>query len=179
VDNINDNANLILEYITKNPGCHLRKIKNDLHLSIGTIQYHLNTLEKAGKIVSERFNLHRHYFASGIFKDNERNILKILNQDTARQILMLILERKYPTQTDIVQGVKISPPSVNWHIKRLVELGIILESKEGRFKRYQLAIDSNSIVNLLKNYYPNLWNRWSSKIAEVFLSLSMEPDRSD
>jgi predicted transcriptional regulator len=179
VSDINDNANLILRYIIENPGCHMRKIKNDLHFSIGTIQHHLNILEKSGKIVSERFNLHRHYFASGVFKDNERNILKILNQDTARQILMLILERKYPTQTDIVRGIKISAPSVNWHIKRLVELGIILESKEGRFKRYQLAIDSKSVVNLLKNYYPNLWNKWSSKIAELFLSLSMESDKTD
>jgi predicted transcriptional regulator len=179
VEKINDNEGVILKYINQNPGCHLRQLKRDLDLSMGTVQYHLNSLEKLGKIVSERFNLHRHYFASGIFKDNEKNILKILNQDTARQILMYIVERKYPNQTDIVNNIKISPASVNWHIKRLLELGIIVESKEGRFKKYQLAIGSSIIVNLLKNYYPNLWNRWSSRIAEVFLSLSMESDQTD
>jgi hypothetical protein len=25
---------------------------------------------------------------------------------------------------------------------------------------------------LMKNYYPNIWNIWSSRVAETFLSLS-------
>ena len=96
MDELSDNTGRVLQYIQQNPGCHLRQIKRELDMSMGTVQYHLNLLEKMGRVASERQNLHRFYFPIGIFESNERNVLKILNQDTAREILMLILERKNP-----------------------------------------------------------------------------------
>jgi len=141
---------------------------------MGTVQYHLNLLEKNGRITSERHNLHRFYFPVGIFKESERNVLKILSQETAREILMLIIERKEPSQTDIVNTVRISAASVNWHIKRLIELGIIKETKEGKFKKYKMIADATYVIKLLKIYHPNIWNNWSNKLAEMFLSLSVE-----
>ena len=172
-DEPNSNTTRVLQFIQENPGCHLRQIKRELEMSMGTIQYHLNLLDKQGKVSSERHNLHKYYFPIGLFEQNEKDILKILNQDTAREILLIILEKK-PTQTDIANTIKISSASVNWHIKRLVELGLILEQKEGKFKRYTLGIDSKHIVSLMKNYHPNIWNKWSNRLAEMFLSLSKE-----
>jgi len=172
-DESNSNTIRVLQYIQENPGCHLRKIKRELDMSMGTIQYHLILLEKQGKVSSERQNLHKYYFPIGLFEQNEKDILKILNQETAREILLVILEQK-PTQTDIANIIKISGASVNWHIKRLVELGLILEQKDGKFKRYTLGIDSKNIVSLMKNYHPNIWNKWSNRLAEMFLSLSKE-----
>ncbi|MFB5598206.1 MAG: winged helix-turn-helix transcriptional regulator [Nitrosopumilaceae archaeon] len=170
----NSNTIRVLQYIQENPACHLRQIKRKLGMSMGTIQYHLNLLEKQGKVTSERHNLHKYYFPIGLFEQNEKDILKILNQETAREILLLILESKNPTQTDIANSIKISSASVNWHIKRLIRLGLILEQKDGKFKRYKLGIDAKHIVSLMKNYHPNMWNGWSSRLAEMFLSLSKE-----
>ena len=174
---MNDESNVnfirVLQYIQNNPGCHLRQIKKELTMSMGTIQYHLNLLEKQGKISSERKNLHKHYFPIGLFEQNEKDILKILNQETTRNILLIILEKK-PTQTDIVNIMQISSASVNWHIKRLIELGLILEQKDGKFKRYTLGVDTKNIISLMKNYHPNIWSIWSSRLAEMFLSLSKE-----
>ena len=172
-DEPNSNTTRVLQFIQENPGCHLRQIKRELEMSMGTIQYHLNLLDKQGKVSSERHNLHKYYFPVGLFEQNEKDILKILNQDTAREILLVILEKK-PTQTDIANIIKISSASVNWHIKRLVELGLILEQKDGKFKRYTTGIDTKHIVSLMKNYHPNIWNRWSNRLAEMFLTLSKE-----
>ena len=146
-------------------------------MSMGTTQYHLNLLEKQGKVSSERHNLHRYYFPIGLFEQNQRDILKILNQETAREILLIILERKNPTQTDIADTIGLSSASVNWHIKRLIELGLILENKDGKFKRYSFGIDTKHIVYIMKNYHPNIWNKWSDRLAEMFLSLSKEDNQ--
>jgi predicted transcriptional regulator len=173
----NTNTIRVLQYIQENPGSHLRQIGRELTMSMGTIQYHLNLLEKQGKISSEKHNLHKYYFPIGLFEKNERDILKILNQETAREILLLILEKKNPTQTDIANTIQLSSASVNWHIKRLFELGLILEQKDGKFKRYTLRIDTKHIVSLMKNYHPNIWNRWSNRLAEMFLSLSKEDEQ--
>ena len=113
VDDLPNNTERILQFIQQNPGFHLRQIKRELNLSMGTIQYHLNQLEKNGKIISDRHTLQRHYFPIGTFGIIERNLLKILNQETTRDILMFIIEQKNPTQTNIVDYINISAPSVN------------------------------------------------------------------
>ena len=172
-DESNSNSIKVLQYIQNNPGCHLRQVKRELTMSMGTIQYHLNLLEKNGRISSERRNLYKHYFPIGLFEQNEKDILKILNQETAREILMIILEKK-PTQTDIANIIQISSASVNWHIRRLIDFGLILEQKDGKFKRYTLGVDSKNIISLMKNYHPNIWSIWSNRLAEMFLSLSKE-----
>jgi predicted transcriptional regulator len=177
-DETGSNTIRVLQYIQENPGSHLRQIKRELKMAMGTIQYHLNLLEKQGKVSSERHNLHKYYFPIGLFAQNERDVLKILNQETAREILLIILENKNPTQTDIAITIKISSASVNWHIKRLVELGMILEQKDGKYKRYALRIDSKHIISLMKNYHPNIWNKWSNRLAEMFLTLSKEEKAS-
>ena len=176
-DESNSNTIRVLQYIVENPASHLRQIKRELNMSMGTTQYHLNLLEKQGKVSSERHNLHRYYFPIGLFEQNQRDILKILNQETAREILLIILEKKNPTQTDIADTIGLSSASVNWHIKRLIELGLILENKDGKFKRYSFGIDTKHIVSLMKNYHPNIWNKWSDRLAEMFLSLSKEDNQ--
>jgi DNA-binding MarR family transcriptional regulator len=44
----------VLVYIQQNPGCHLRRIKNEIGMSMGSVQYQLFRLEKRGRITSIR-----------------------------------------------------------------------------------------------------------------------------
>jgi predicted transcriptional regulator len=168
----------ILRFIEENPSCHLRKIKKELDLAMGTVQYHLDRLEKAGRITSQKQGLHKHYFLIGAFEENEKQLLEVLSNETAREILMFIIEQKYPSQSEISKHIAISSPSVSWQIKRLQDYGVIEEIREGKFKRYKLHGDPKQFVALLKNYYPGIWNRWSSRLAEIFLSLSQGADQS-
>ncbi len=104
-----------------------------------------------------------------------KEILRILGQETTRQILMFIVEQKSPTQTDIVKSVGISAASVNWHMKRLIEFKLVEEIKEGKYKRYQLQdrkVSSKYIIALIRNYYPTIWEKWSDRLIEIFLSMS-------
>jgi predicted transcriptional regulator len=165
----------ILQFIQANPGCHLRKIKEMIHISQGTVQYHTDRLEKMGKISSTRSGLYKHYFPIGIFQKNEKEILQILGQETTRQIMMFIVEQQAPTQTDIVNSIGISASSVNWHMRRLVAFGLIEEIKEGKYKRYQLQdrkVSSKYITTLMRNYYPAIWEKWSDRLIDIFLSMS-------
>jgi predicted transcriptional regulator len=144
---------------------------------MGSVQYHAYQLQKSGKITSTRQGLYKLHFQSGVFQDHEMKIFQVLNQETPREILMFIIEQKNPTQTDIVNRLEISAPSINWHVRRLIDLDIIYEVKEGKYKRYTLRdnfIDSKYIAGLLKAHHPNLWNKWSNRLVEMFLSLSDE-----
>jgi predicted transcriptional regulator len=173
-DELEGTANMILETIRQNPGWHLRKIRQYMNISMGTAQYHLDRLEKMGKVSSTRNGIYRHYFPIGMFKENEQQIIKFLTQETAREIIMFIMEDRNPSQTDIVSRIKISSASISWHIRRLVDARLLQESKDGKFKRYKIHPDINSlyIAKLLQNYYPHTWNKWSNRLAEMFLAMS-------
>ena len=167
----------ILTFIQKNPGCYLRQIRNELSLSMGSVQYHAYQLQKSGKITSTREGLYKLHFQSGTYQDHEKLLFRVLNQETPREIILFIIDQKYPTQTDIVKRLGISAPSINWHVKRLIDLNLIDEVKDGKYKRYKLcdnSIDFRYIEELLSTHHPNLWNKWSNRLVEIFLSLSDE-----
>ena len=166
------NVEKVLHFIQENPGCHLRLIKRELEVSIGTVQYHLAKLEKMGKITANRYGLYKYYFPVGVFEQKQRHLLQILSQESTREILMFIIEQKNPTQKDIVRKIGISPAAVNWHIRRLIDLDIIYKIREGRCKRYQLDMDHKYVLGILKTYYPNIWDKWSNRLVELFLSFS-------
>jgi predicted transcriptional regulator len=168
----------ILQFIHENPSCHLRKIKKELGLAMGTVQYHLDKLEKAGRITAQKQGLHKYYFVIGAFEENEKQLLEVLSNETAREIVMFIVEQNYPSQTEISKHVGISSASVSWQIKRLQDSRIVDEVKEGKFKRYKLHGDSKQVIALLRNYYPDIWSRWSNRLAEMFLSLSQREQES-
>lgn len=166
------NTSNILAFIREHPGCHLRQIRNEMGISMGTAQYHLGRLEKAGKVASNRHAFYRYYFPAGLFQDNEKNLLEVLSHETARDIVMFIIEQKDPTQTEIAEKIGVSPASISWHVARLIQFQIISEIREGKFKRYRLQGDPKSLATLMRSYYPSLWDRWSNRLAEMFLSLS-------
>ena len=174
---LNSNKERILRFIQNNPGCYLRQIRNELDLSMGSVQYHSYQLQKVGKITSTRQGLYKLHFQSGTFQDHDKTLLQVLNQETPREIILLIIEQGNPTQTDVVKRLGISAPSINWHVRRLIDLNLIDEVREGKYKRYKLrddSIDSKYIEELLKTHHPTLWNKWSNRLAETFLSLSNE-----
>jgi predicted transcriptional regulator len=172
MDKSDDTVDKVLCFIQDNPGCHLRRIKREIGISMGTVQYHLHKLEKMGRVTSTRRGLYKYYFPSGLFRENEKEILEVLTHETARKILMFIIEQKSPTQTDIVNSVRISARSISWHVGRLIALKMIREIKDGKYKRYQLQDDAKDILTLLRSYYPSVWDKWSMRVVEMFLSLS-------
>lgn len=172
MDESDDTVDKVLSFIQDNPGCHLRRIKREIDISMGTVQYHLHKLEKMGRVTSTRRGLYKYYFPAGLFEENEKEILEVLTHETARKILMFIIEQKSPTQTDIVNSVRISARSISWHVGRLIALKMIREIKDGKYKRYQLQDDAKDILTLLRSYYPSVWDKWSMRVVEMFLSLS-------
>ncbi|MDE1769523.1 MAG: winged helix-turn-helix transcriptional regulator [Thaumarchaeota archaeon] len=176
ISEITENSDKILQYVVDNPGAHLRQIQRALDIPLGTLRHHLEALEKNEKITSEKNILFRYYFATGFLIQNDRNALKILHNETAREILLHLLEKKTVHQNELVGNIGITAPSVNWHMQRLSSLGIASISKSGKHVVYELTADPSNIVKLLKNYYPKIWDKWSDRVSDMFLNFSEEPE---
>ncbi len=174
------NYDRVFEFIYNNSGSHFRKIKMELDLSIGTIQYQVNKLEKDGKIVSIRHRFYKFYFPNGVFQEHEKEILQVLNNASLRNVLLLIIEKKNSSKYEITKFLNISYSSVNWHLEQLMSYDMIVENRDGKVIRYSMNDNVNyvpEIIKLLKSHYKNIWNSWANRLAEIFLLLSVDEDR--
>jgi predicted transcriptional regulator len=173
------NGRRIYEYIVDNPSCHVRKISRELDLAIGDTQYHLKILEKKDLIKSRRVGLFRMYYAVAIFRERQQSILAVLGQEVPRDIILFLIESPGATQIDIARHESLTPPTINWHMSRLIEIGLVSRRKKGKFVKYYTQGDMDDITNILKIYYPSLWSKLSNRLAEVFLDLSVISSKSE
>ena len=159
----------ILTFIKTNPGTHLRKIKQDLNLAMGVLQYHLYRLERERAIVSVRHGLYKRFYAERRLKVEDHEILNILSQETERDIVLYLLKNPLATQKELSEFARISASSTNWHMKRLSEAGFVTARKERGFVFYTAAGDRARILTLLRNYHPRIWERWAERLADLLV----------
>jgi predicted transcriptional regulator len=173
-DKSENNKIRLYKYIQNYPGSHLRKIVKDVGLAMGDTQYHLDILEKSGQIKSRRIGLYRRYYPVAIYDAISEIILAFLRQETSRDILVYLIEHPNSTQGDIANFKHFSSPTINWHMSKLIEAGIAKSTREWKVVRYSIKEDIlRNIASNLKTYHPSVWNNLASRLAELFLELSV------
>jgi predicted transcriptional regulator len=168
-----DNRTRIYEYIKNTPGSHLRKISKELEIALGDTQYHLNTLQKSGSIKSKRMGIYKVYFSVSILEGRDESILATFQQETPREIILFLVEKPGATQGEIADRMSYSPSTINWHMSNLIEIGLVSSQKDKQAVRYYIKGSVKDIIGLLKLYHPKIWNKLSSRLADLFLDLSI------
>jgi DNA-binding transcriptional ArsR family regulator len=163
-----DTRDRILEFVKANPGAHLRRICRETGVRMGATQYHLGILEKEHKVVSTRRGLFRRFFPSLTFDESDQQILSALHSRTERDILVYLLQRPGANQLQLATYMRVSPPSVNWHMKRLRGSGLVIASRSGRYVSYRLAMRPKVIVRLLKMYQPSIWESLADNLESIW-----------
>jgi len=167
-----DNKTRIYEYIKNTPGSHLRKISKELDIALGDTQYHLSMLQKSGSIKSKRMGIYKVYFSVSILEGRDESILATLQQETPREIILYLVEKPGATQGEVADHIGFSPSTINWHMSNLIEIGLVSSFKDKQAVRYHIKGSVKDIIGLLKVYHPKIWNRLSSRLADLFLDLA-------
>jgi predicted transcriptional regulator len=171
--------NQILVYIKNHPGSHLRQIKRDMEVSMGVIQYHLYTLEREKKILSRRKGLYKRFYPSLTFGEHQQEILDVLSQETERDLLLYLIKNPNATQKEVSEYSKLSAGTVNWHMKRLGQSGLIAIRREGQFVKYVVNADSEEVMKLLQNYHPSIWEVWADRLANAIDEVATSEGESE
>jgi predicted transcriptional regulator len=163
----------IASFIESNPGVHMREITRQLELSMGVAQYHLYRLEKERTIVSRRKGFYRRYYANLKFGEKDQNILDVLSISTERDILFF-LTRSPASSRELSDLVKLSPSTVNWHMKRLMDAGLVDVMRDGLQVKYFIKEGmTGPIVKLMMSYHPSVWQKLTDVLANVATDLSV------
>ena len=172
MDELSRTRKKLYDYIQEHPGSHLREIGRNLDLAIGDIQYQLNVLEKTGHIISKRMGIYKRFYPSKIFGEMQKDIMGTLSQETPRKILLLLLQKPGASHGEIARFTKVSAPTVTWHMKRLIDEGLVEAHREGRNVKYYISGSAGDVEKVMKSYHPMFWERWADRFAEVWLDLS-------
>ncbi|MGI0079545.1 MAG: winged helix-turn-helix transcriptional regulator [Nitrososphaerales archaeon] len=159
---------LILSFIGAHPGAYLRLIKRELNVAMGVIQYHLYTLEREKKIISRRRGLYKRFYLNLVFGEEQRDILDLLSQENERDIVLFLIKNPGSTQKELAEFALISAATVNWHMKRLRDGGIVEVRRDGQFVRYFVRGDYAEILKLLIGYHPSVWEKWADRLGSTF-----------
>ncbi|ABX13222.1 winged helix-turn-helix transcriptional regulator [Nitrosopumilus maritimus] len=154
----------ILDFIINNPGSHLRMIKKNVQFSMGTVQYHLNTLEKEGKIKSSKTRFYKNYYH---INESDEKLLSVFNLESPRSIIMYLLQHQPSTHQEIAKGIELSSSTVSWHMKRLLESNIVESEYSGKYTLYRL-VDREKVLENLKKCSSTTWNSMINSMVDIF-----------
>jgi len=128
----------IYEFIVANPGIQFRGICTGLDIAIGTAEFHLGVLKKAGLISFFRDGKYKRFFASKKFSQKEMRLIALLRHETIREIVKTISSEKTVSHCKLASDLAITSQGLTWQMNRLREEGIIQENYAGLKVTYSL-----------------------------------------
>jgi predicted transcriptional regulator len=132
----------VYQCIRTEPGVRFTEILATTGLNRGTAEYHLHVLEQTGKI--------RHLDSAGYVDtlqpavpEIEARLRAAIRSETSRKILERVARRKDIDRTILSSELGLPGPLLSYHLRRLVDAGIVNREHRGRTVRYSMS-DTNS-----------------------------------
>lgn len=138
----------IYDFLTANPGVHLRRIGQVLGMSTGMLSYHLGYLERNGLLKSDEDGHRKRYFIARGLVEAQRRILAILRQDVPRQIVLELLMHGERTFGELQLSVGVSKSTLSYHLQKLLGRELLLRAKRERESVFSIK-DMEEVRKLL------------------------------
>lgn len=117
------------------PGIALSDVAQRAGLAWGTAVYHLERLERAGFLVSERKAGRRCYFVAASVPRAARAGFATLQQGTTRSIAAFVAARPGATQTELCEGLGLSASAASKQVSKLESAGLVRRERESKAVR--------------------------------------------
>jgi predicted transcriptional regulator len=160
----------IVAHVREHPGLHLRALAEALAMPVSTLEYHCYHLEKHGHLaVREGGGFKAFYPAEGMDR-RDRDILYLVRHDGPRRICAHLLLHPGATPGDLKEVVRLSAPTLSFHLRKLRDAGLVREEPEGRTKRLTV-VDPERVASLLVTYRASFVDDAVDRFSEAWLAL--------
>lgn len=136
----------VYDFIVANPGIQFRGICTGLGIAIGTAEFHLGILKKAGLISFVRDGKYKRFFAGKKFSLKEMRLISLLRHGTVNDILRKITNEQTVAHNQLASHLSITSQGLSWQMNRLIEEGIVQETTNGIRVTYALNETYTSIL---------------------------------
>lgn len=163
-----ESRNKVYQIIEQSPGLHFRELQRRSGLAVGALQYHLETLQKNHLIrVEKQGGFNRYFSVRGTQLGASEKTMALLRQESARKIIIFLLEKKQASNFDIATAVQLSASTVSWQLAKLAEAGVVSEKRAGKKKMF-FVNNPNETANLLVNYKKTFFDSLVDNFVETW-----------
>lgn len=143
----NENRDKIIDLILENPGIHFNELLRKAELSPGNLVWHLDILKKYKIIKKERLENYIVYFPYHQKNPISNIDLKLQKSELTLKVLEIIEKEPGIWNSIITNKLKINRKTIQYHINKLMNLGLIYNEKTGSKKKLFLKSDSDYFNN--------------------------------
>ncbi|MGB1585838.1 MAG: winged helix-turn-helix transcriptional regulator [Thermoplasmatota archaeon] len=123
----------IFDTIKGNPGIHASQLARELDVGWGTITHHLDKLQKGKLVTTRKVNNQKCFFEQGgMVSRQDMAIASALKGDTAAGIAEFVGTHPMTSQKQMAEALDISPALASFHVKKLVNLGVLEKFRHGK-----------------------------------------------
>ncbi|MCA1812383.1 MAG: winged helix-turn-helix transcriptional regulator [Halobacteriales archaeon] len=131
---MNNTRHLVFLRVAENPGASIQDIASMLSISHPTAAYHLKILERNGLIVPMRDGNRARYFKrSEALSQDQQKLVAANRGERTKQILEIVARQPMIHRKELARLLSIPRTTVNWHVDRLVQMGLVAERRAGRY----------------------------------------------
>ncbi|PSP94220.1 ArsR family transcriptional regulator [Halobacteriales archaeon QS_4_62_28] len=112
------------DHVHTHPGAHFNALTRALDLAPGQVQYHLKKLRDRDAVVEERLYGKTHYYPPG-FDCWERHAIALLRRETARDVLVVLLDGGPARPATVAEAVGIARSTLFYQTERLIEQDLV------------------------------------------------------
>lgn len=152
------------------PGTHLRQLQRDLDMPMGTLEYHLYQMERAGLLVVRDEGRFKAYFVEEGLDRRDRDILYYLRQRVPRRLAMEIANAPGITFQELAGRVGVGASTLSFHLKKLRRAGLVEERRIGAQKAY-VCTDAQRVQSLVVRYRSSFVDAVVDRFADAWLDL--------
>jgi predicted transcriptional regulator len=131
----------VYNFVAANPGIQFRGICTGLGIAIGTAEFHLGVLKRAGLVSFVRDGKYKRFFVSKKYSIKEMKLISLLRHDNTRKIIKKIVSEEIVPHKKLATYLSITSQGLTWHMNQLRKEGIIEESIDGIKVAYSLNED--------------------------------------
>ncbi|MFX0173028.1 MAG: hypothetical protein ACFE9L_14040 [Candidatus Hodarchaeota archaeon] len=138
----NEIRSQILEFLGDKgeQGAHLREIQREVGCGISSLLWHLQALDDFNLVTHEKIGKYHIFYVMGEKSIQTSEISLALKSNVAKDLCRVLIKINKPISlSKISQEIDVHHSSVQHHIKKLAELGVILIIKDKRRSMYTIA----------------------------------------
>lgn len=124
----------VYEIVQRNPGIATHEIVTQIEAGWSTVTYHLEVLERTELLIGHKDGRYKRYFdrTTGRFANGRKRVVAVLQNDTTATIAHAIRAEPGLVQRRLAERLGLAPSSINWHVARLVEAGLVEKERAAR-----------------------------------------------
>lgn len=130
----------LVQIVEAQPGIHFHDLAQKAELANGTAVHHLRKLSDSGHLAVRRSGRYTCYFPGGRVDPHTAAAAPLLKSEGARQVLEAVRGKPGMSNLEVAQATGLQPSTVNYHVQRLSQAGLVAALRDGRMVRLHPGI---------------------------------------